>query len=97
MMSFLPHLDPGFAVTRVILGACLQSSLVIFLGALLARAAFGRRADARHALWLVILIWVIFSPVTAAVADRSGRALWLLPLPLPAPEREPSGHGRDDL
>ena len=85
MMSVLPHLDPGFAVTRVILGAFLQSALVIFLGTLLARAALGRRASARHALWLLILIWVIFSPVAAAVADRSGRALWLLPLPLPGP------------
>ena len=32
-MSYLPHLDPGYAVTRVILGALVQSSVVILLGA----------------------------------------------------------------
>ena len=81
-MDFLAHADPGYAVTRAILGALVQSSVVISLGALLAGAAFRRRADARHALWLGVLVWVLFSPIAAAVADRSGRALWLVPLPI---------------
>ncbi len=85
MMNLLRCLDPGDAMTRAILGALVQSSVVIFLGALLARAAFSRRADARHTLWLGVLVWVLLSPIAAEIADRSGRALILVPLPFPNP------------
>ena len=82
MMRFLTNLDPGFSATRSFLGALVQSSVIIVLSALLAGAAFRRRADARHALWLGVLIWVLLSPIAAAVAERSGLALWLKPLPI---------------
>ena len=44
MIRLLMHLDPGDTVMRVILATLVQSSVVILLGALLARAAFSRRA-----------------------------------------------------
>ncbi len=84
-MSLLAHLDPGPAVTRAILSAAAGSSVVILMAGLLARAVFNRRAEARHALWFGVLVWVLLSPIAACVAERSGFALWFLPLPLPEP------------
>ena len=82
-MSLLVHLDPGHAVTRATIGAVLQSSIVIVLFAVLARAAFRRRADVRHALWLGVLMWVLFSPVIAVLLQYSGFALGSVAVPLP--------------
>ena len=44
-----------------------------------------RASGGAHALWLGVLVWVLLSPIAACVADRSGFALWFLPLPLPEP------------
>ena len=52
-MSFLPYLDPGHIVMRVILGAVVQSSVVVLLGAVLAYALFAAacRCAARTLAW----------------------------------------------
>ncbi len=83
-MSLLVQLDPGQAVARVIVGAVLQSSVVIAFFALIAHAALRRRADVRHALWLGVLLWVCSSPVIAALLQRSRFALATMAVPLPA-------------
>ena len=87
MMRLLAHLDLGPAVLAAILGAAVQVTIVVLLGAVLARAAFKKRADARHALWLGVLICVLLSPLIAALLDRSGIALWRVAL-LPVPSRD---------
>ena len=71
-MNLLARLDPGDAVTRAVVVASVQISVVILLAALLSRVALRRRADARHVLWLGVLVWVLISPAVAAVADGSG-------------------------
>ena len=44
-MNLLARFDPGDAVTRVVLITLVQTSVVILSAALLARAAFRRRAE----------------------------------------------------
>ena len=83
-MSLLVQLDPGQAVARVMVGAVLQSSVVIVLFALIARASLRRRAEVRHTLWLGVLLWVFFSPVVTALLQRSGFVLEIVAVPLPA-------------
>ncbi len=92
-MSLLVYLDPGQAVTRAIVAAILQSSVVIALTALAARAAFRRRAEVRHALWLGVLVWVLVSPVVAGLLQHSGFALGFVNVPLPAPTATAAGDG----
>ena len=83
-MNFLTRLDPGYAATRVMLSAFVQSSVVIMLAALAALFVFSRcGADVRHALWLGALIWALLSPVATVVADGLGIARWFGPLPVP--------------
>ena len=82
-MNVLARFDPGDAVTRVVLITLVQTSVVILSAALLACTAFRRRADARHSLWLAVLVWVAISPGVAALADRSGFGFWVVDLPSP--------------
>jgi len=85
MMNLLARLDPGDAVTRAVLVALVQTSVVILLAELMSRALLRQRAEARHGLWLEALVWVLISPAVATVADRSGLALWVVALPVPGP------------
>ncbi len=89
MMDLLARLDPGDAVTRAVLVALVQMSVVIVMAGLLGRALFRQRADARHGLWLGALVWVLISPAVVAVADRSGLALWVVALPFQGPGASP--------
>jgi len=84
-MSFLASLDPGDTVTRAVLVALAQTSIVILLAALMGRAVFRQRPEARHGLWLGALAWVLISPAVAVVGDRAGLALWVVALPFPGP------------
>jgi beta-lactamase regulating signal transducer with metallopeptidase domain len=88
MMRLVAHLDPGPVVLAVILGAAVQVTIVVVLAAVLARAAFKKRADARNALWLGVLVCVLLSPLIAALLDRSELALWRVALPVPSPRVE---------
>ena len=56
-MNLLARFDPGDAVTGLLLIVLLQTSVVILLAALLSRAVFRRRAEARHVLWLGAWYW----------------------------------------
>ena len=89
MMNLLARLDPGDAVTRAVLVALVQMSVVILMADLMGRALLRQRADARHGLWLGALVWVLISPAVVAVADRSGLALWVVALPFPGPGASP--------
>ena len=80
-MNLLARLDPGDAVTGLFLNVVLQTSVVILLAALLSRVVFGRRAEARHVLWLATLALILISPAVAVLAGRSGFALWAIALP----------------
>jgi hypothetical protein len=90
MMDLLARLDPGDSVTRVVLVALVQMSVVVVLAELIGRTLLRQRADARHGLWLGALVWVLISPAVVAVADRSGLVLWVIALPLPAPGTSPA-------
>ena len=81
-MNLLARLDPGDAVTGLFLIVLLQTSVVILLAALLGRAVFRWRAEARHVLWLGALVLVLISPAVAVVARRSGFAHWTIALPI---------------
>ena len=81
-MNVLARLDPGDAVAGLFFIVVLQTSVVILLAALLGRAVFRLRAEARHALWLAALVFVLVSPAMAAVARRSGFALCAIALPV---------------
>ena len=63
MMRLLAQLDPGPAVTRVILGAACagRRSLYCWLPCWPAQHSAGVRS-VRHALWLGVLVWVLLSP-----------------------------------
>jgi beta-lactamase regulating signal transducer with metallopeptidase domain len=83
-MNLLARLDPGDATIRAVLVSLMQTSIIILVAAFLSRVALRRRADVRHVLWLVVLVWVLISPGVAAVADGSGLAFWVVELPIPA-------------
>jgi beta-lactamase regulating signal transducer with metallopeptidase domain/protocatechuate 3,4-dioxygenase beta subunit len=83
-MNLLARLDPGDAVTRAVVVALMQTSVVILSAALLSRFALSRRAEAKHVVWLGVLVWVLISPGVAAVAEGSGLAFWVVELPIPA-------------
>ena len=89
-MSQLARLDPGERVAELILIVVLQTSVVILLAALLGCTVFRWRAEARHALWLAVLVLVLMSPATAAVARRSGFALWAIALPVTVRDSSPA-------
>ena len=89
-MNLLARLDPGDAVTGLFFIVVLQTSVVILLAALSGGTVFRRRAEARHVLWLGVLVLVLISPAVAVVARRSGLALWAIALPV-------TGHGRVQL
>jgi BlaR1 peptidase M56 len=80
-MSLLARLDPGDSVTGLLLIVVLQTSVVTLLAALLGRAVFRRRADARHVIWLGVMILILISPAVAVVACRLGVGLWVVTLP----------------
>ncbi len=101
MMNVLQLLDPGSVVGTAILGAVWQALFVVVLAAVVARAGFRHRPDARHALWLGALFCVLLSPVTAALLGRFGLVLWRVALPVSQPRAaaavfdyvEPAGIG----
>ncbi len=81
-MNLLARLDPGGTVTGLFVIVVLQTSVVILLAALLGRTVFRWRAEARHVLWLTVLVLVLVSPAVAVVARQSGFALWAIALPV---------------
>ena len=91
-MNLLARLDPGDAVTGLFFIVVLQTSVVILLAALLGRTVFRWRAEARHVLWLGVLVLVLISPAVAVVARRSGLALWAIALPVTGRGASPA-HG----
>ncbi len=97
-MNVLARFDPGDAVTGPLLIVLLQTSVVILLAALLSRAVFRHRAEARHVLWLGALVLVVISPALAAIASRSGVAVWVIALPVVdnEPNRAAENRGSSD-
>ncbi len=81
-MNLLARLDTSDAVTWLFTIVVLQTSVVVLLAALLGRALFRRRAEARHALWLGVLVLVVTSPAVTAAARQSGFALCVIAVPV---------------
>ena len=61
----------------------MQVSVVIAMAALVARIALRHRAEARHALWLGTLLWVLFTPAIFVIVHHWGPGIWTLAFPLP--------------
>ena len=76
IMNLLASLDPGDAVTGLVVIILLQTSVVIVMASLWSGTFLRRRAEGRHALWLGVLILIVVSPVLAGVARQSN--FWLL-------------------
>ena len=79
-MILLARFDPGDAVTGLVFTILLQTSVVIVLAALWSGTLLRRRAEARHALWLGVLVLIVVSPAIAAVVRRSTFAVWSIAL-----------------
>jgi beta-lactamase regulating signal transducer with metallopeptidase domain len=81
-MNLLTRLAPGPGWMLLGLSVLVQVTVVILVAGLLARIGLGRRAAARHGLWLGVLVWVLASPLLARVVDRAGLAIWSVNLPI---------------
>ena len=80
-MHLLARLDPGDAVTGLLLVVVLQTSVMILVAALfLGRGLLWRHAEARYAVSLGAMVLISISPAIA-VASRSGIALWVIAFP----------------
>jgi beta-lactamase regulating signal transducer with metallopeptidase domain len=81
-MSLFARFDPGNAMAEQLLIVLLQTSIVIVMAALCGHTVFRRRPEARHALWLGVLIMVMVSPAIERAARQCGFALWSINLPV---------------
>ena len=81
-MNALARLAPGPEWTLLGLSVFVQVTGVVLVAGMLARALLGRHGAARHGLWLGALVWVLASPLIAAVVNHAGLPLWSVDLPL---------------
>ncbi len=71
-MSLFLQCYPGDAVVEFVGRLMLGISFVIGFAAILAFVAMRRRPALRHALWLGVLVWVVFAPLMLLVVERAG-------------------------
>jgi beta-lactamase regulating signal transducer with metallopeptidase domain/photosystem II stability/assembly factor-like uncharacterized protein len=87
-MSYILNFYPGDKFVLLAANVLLQVAVVVIAAWFLGRIVFPRNAAVRHNIWLSALILVLFSPLTALIADAAG--LWLFTISAPRdswPER----------
>jgi hypothetical protein len=81
-MSLLARFDPDISISGQLLIVLLQTSVAISAAGLWGHTLFRRRPEARHALWLSVLIMALVSPAIAAAVRQARMALWTIDLPV---------------